>query len=80
MRRWSVLGPLKRKLGLTDEEHGHVREGYTRVPDATTGASALSARKDYLRGLPGTADPERLGARLGSTPRETRSLSAVATI
>ena len=49
----------------------HVREGYTRVPDVTTGASALSARKDYLRGLPGTADPERLGARLGSTPRET---------
>jgi len=28
-RRWSVLGPLKRRLGLTDEEHGHVREGYT---------------------------------------------------
>jgi len=29
MRRWSLLGPLKRRLGLTDEEHGHVREGYT---------------------------------------------------
>ncbi|MBN1917522.1 MAG: class I SAM-dependent methyltransferase [Verrucomicrobia bacterium] len=29
VRRWSVLEPLKRKLGLTDEEHGHVREGYT---------------------------------------------------
>ena len=29
VRRWSVLGRLKRKLGLTDEEHGHVREGYT---------------------------------------------------
>jgi SAM-dependent methyltransferase len=29
VRRWSLLGPLKRKLGLTDEEHGHVREGYT---------------------------------------------------
>jgi SAM-dependent methyltransferase len=29
VRRWSVLGPLKRRLGLTDEEHGHVREGYT---------------------------------------------------
>jgi SAM-dependent methyltransferase len=29
VRHWSVLGPLKRKLGLTDEEHGHVREGYT---------------------------------------------------
>ncbi len=29
VRKWSVLGPLKRRLGLTDEEHGHVREGYT---------------------------------------------------
>jgi SAM-dependent methyltransferase len=29
VRRWSMLGPLKRRLGLTDEEHGHVREGYT---------------------------------------------------
>jgi len=29
VRRWSVLGPLKRRLGLTDEEHGHLREGYT---------------------------------------------------
>jgi SAM-dependent methyltransferase len=29
VRRWSVLGRLKRRLGLTDEEHGHVREGYT---------------------------------------------------
>jgi SAM-dependent methyltransferase len=29
VRRWSVLGPLKRRLGLTHEEHGHVREGYT---------------------------------------------------
>jgi SAM-dependent methyltransferase len=29
VRRWSLLGPLKRRLGLTDEEHGHVREGYT---------------------------------------------------
>jgi SAM-dependent methyltransferase len=28
-RRWSLLGPIKRRLGLTDEEHGHVREGYT---------------------------------------------------
>ena len=28
-RKWSLLGPLKRRLGLTDEEHGHVREGYT---------------------------------------------------
>jgi len=29
VRKWSVLGPLKKRLGLTDEEHGHVREGYT---------------------------------------------------
>ncbi len=29
VRWWSLLGPLKRRLGLTDEEHGHVREGYT---------------------------------------------------
>lgn len=28
-RKWSAFGPLKRGLGLTDEEHGHVREGYT---------------------------------------------------
>ncbi|MFO7900163.1 MAG: RnfABCDGE type electron transport complex subunit D [Planctomycetota bacterium] len=43
---------------------------YTRA-DAVTGASALSARKDYLSGLPGTDDAELLQERLGSTPRET---------
>jgi len=45
---------------------------YTRV-DAMTGASALSARKDYLKSLPGTEDPTELTKRLGATPRETLS-------
>ena len=43
---------------------------YTRV-DTMTGASALSARKDYLKSLPGTDDPKELGKRLGGTPCQT---------
>ena len=53
-------------------------EGYTRV-DAMTGASALSARKDYRKSLPATdavsgaskATKEKLSTVLGPTPRET---------
>jgi SAM-dependent methyltransferase len=30
VKRWSLLRPLRDRLGLTDEWHGHVRPGYTR--------------------------------------------------
>lgn len=29
IKSWSVLRPIRRLLGLTDEAHGHVRPGYT---------------------------------------------------
>ncbi len=29
VKRWSLIRPLKRAAGLTDEAHGHLRPGYT---------------------------------------------------
>ncbi len=43
---------------------------YTRT-DAVTGASALSARKDYLTAIPESEEPPVLEEQLGATPRET---------